>query len=80
VATGLGDWEEIAMRDTERAGVPPVLGKVFWEVASGAKTDRGQLRRLLDSFALGGDGDPARPAGATARPTRDLVNTLAAIS
>src|SRR5580704_1002689 len=40
-------------------------GKVFREVASGAKTDRAQLRRLLDRLA---------------RSTRDLLNTLAAIT
>ena len=39
--------------------------KVFREVASGAKTDRAQLRRLLDRLA---------------RSTRDLLNTLAAIT
>ena len=39
--------------------------KVFREVASGAKTDRAQLRRLLDRLA---------------RSTRDLLKTLAAIT
>src|SRR5258708_7571615 len=52
---------------------------VFREVASGAKTDRAQLRRLLDQ-RLGGrraDRDAARPAGAIhPRP----LNTLSAIT
>src|SRR5580704_18079528 len=40
-------------------------GKVFREVASGGKTDRAQLRRLLDQLDAGDvDGDTARPAGA----------------
>jgi hypothetical protein len=41
-------------------------GKVVREVASGAKTDRPQLRRLLDPARRRrrGDGDAARPAGA----------------
>jgi hypothetical protein len=38
--------------------------KVYREVASGAKTDRAQLRRLLDVLDAGDDGDQARPAGA----------------
>jgi hypothetical protein len=38
-------------------------GKVFREVASGAKPDRAQLRRLLDQLDTGDrrDGDAARP-------------------
>jgi hypothetical protein len=40
-------------------------GKVFHEVASGAKTDRPQLRRFAgrDQRWRRGDGDTARPAG-----------------
>ena len=40
-------------------------GKVFREMASGAKTDRAQLRRVLDQLdaADAMDGDAARPAG-----------------
>ena len=40
-------------------------GKVFREVASGAKTDRAQLRKAMAALQAGdADGDPARPAGA----------------
>ena len=41
-------------------------GNVFREVASGAKTDRAQLRRLLNQLDAGDvlNGDAARPAGA----------------
>jgi DNA invertase Pin-like site-specific DNA recombinase len=53
--------------------------KVFREVASGAKTDRAQLRRLLD--ALGpGDVLTVTRLDRLARSTRDLLNTLAAIT
>src|SRR5437899_2528169 len=54
-------------------------GKVFREVASGAKTDRAQLRRLLDQL----DADDVllvTGLGRLARSTRDLLNTLAAIT
>ena len=54
-------------------------GKVFREVASGAQSDRTQLRRLLASLV------PADVVTVTrldrlARSTRDLLNTLAAIA
>jgi DNA invertase Pin-like site-specific DNA recombinase len=53
--------------------------KVFQEVASGAKTDRAQLRRLLD--ALGpGDVLMVTRLDRLARSTRDLLNTLATIT
>jgi DNA invertase Pin-like site-specific DNA recombinase len=54
-------------------------GKVFWEVASGAKTDRAQLRRLLDQLD---DGDVLMVTrlDRLARSTRDLLNTLAMIT
>jgi DNA invertase Pin-like site-specific DNA recombinase len=53
--------------------------KVFREVASGAKTDRVQLRRALD--ALGpGDVLMVTRLDRLARSTRDLLNTLAAIT
>jgi DNA invertase Pin-like site-specific DNA recombinase len=53
--------------------------KVFREVASGAKTDRAQLRRALD--ALGpGDVMMVMRLDRLARSTRDLLNTLAAIT
>ena len=41
--------------------------KVFREVASGAKTDRAQLRRLLDQL-----GRRRRAYGDTARPARPI--------
>jgi hypothetical protein len=54
-------------------------GKVFREVASGAKTDRAQLRRLLDQPDAG---DVLMVTGLDrlARSTRDLLNTLATIT
>ena len=54
-------------------------GKVFREVASGAKTDRAQLRRLLDQL----DADDVlmvTRVDRLARSTRDLLNTLATIT
>jgi DNA invertase Pin-like site-specific DNA recombinase len=54
-------------------------GKVFREVASGAKTDRTQLRRLLDQL----DDDDVLMVtrlDRLARSTRDLLNTVAAIT
>ena len=53
--------------------------KVFREVASGAKTDRAQLRRLLDQLEAG-DVLTVTRLDRLARSTRDLVNTLAAIT
>jgi DNA invertase Pin-like site-specific DNA recombinase len=52
---------------------------VFREVASGAKTDRAQLRRLLGQL---GDGDvlTVTRLDRLARSTRALLNTLAAIT
>jgi DNA invertase Pin-like site-specific DNA recombinase len=54
-------------------------GKVFREVASGAKTDRAQLRRLLDQLEAG-DVLMVTRLDRLARSTRDLLNTLAAIT
>jgi DNA invertase Pin-like site-specific DNA recombinase len=54
-------------------------GKVFREVASGAKTDRPQLRRLLSEVATG-DVVMVTRLDRLARSTRDLLNTLAAIT
>ena len=54
-------------------------GKVFREVASGAKTDRAQLRRLLDQLEAG-DVVTVRRIDRLARSTRDLQNALAAIT
>jgi DNA invertase Pin-like site-specific DNA recombinase len=53
--------------------------KVFREVASGAKTDRKQLRRLLDQLEAG-DVLMVTRLDRLARSTRDLLNTLAAIA
>jgi DNA invertase Pin-like site-specific DNA recombinase len=54
-------------------------GKVFREVASGAKTDRAQLRRLLDQHDAG-DVLMLTRLDRLARSTRDLLNTLAAVT
>jgi DNA invertase Pin-like site-specific DNA recombinase len=53
--------------------------KVYREVASGAKTDRAQLRRLLDRLDAG-DVLTVTRLDRLARSTRDLLNTLAAIT
>ena len=52
---------------------------MFREVASGAKTDRAQLRRLLDQLEAG-DVLTVTRLDRLARSTRDLLNTLAAIT
>jgi DNA invertase Pin-like site-specific DNA recombinase len=52
--------------------------KVFREVASGAKTDRRQLRRMLDLLE-GGDVLMVTRLDRLARSTRDLLNTLGTI-
>src|SRR5919112_1822531 len=54
-------------------------GRVFQEVASGAKTDRAQLRRALDALGAG-DVLMVTRLDRLARSTRDLLNTLAAIT
>jgi DNA invertase Pin-like site-specific DNA recombinase len=51
---------------------------MFREVASGAKTDRTQLRRVIDQLAAGDELTVTR-LDRLARSTRDLLNTLAAI-
>ncbi len=53
--------------------------KVWREVASGAKSDRAQLRRLLDQLGTG-DVVIVTRLDRLARSTRDLLNTLAAIA
>src|SRR5438034_11776299 len=69
-----GQSVDVQIRQLREAGA----GKVFREVASGAKTDRPQLRRLLGELA---DGDVVMVTrlDRLARSTRDLLNTLAAI-
>jgi DNA invertase Pin-like site-specific DNA recombinase len=54
-------------------------GKVFREMASGAKSDRAQLRRLLLELGAG-DVLTVTRLDRLARSTRDLLNTLAAIT
>ena len=51
---------------------------MFQEVASGATTDRAQLRRLLDTLAPG-DVLTVTRLDRLGRSNRDLLNTLAAI-
>jgi DNA invertase Pin-like site-specific DNA recombinase len=53
--------------------------QVFREVASGAKTDRAQLRRLLGRLEAG-DVVTVTRLDRLARPTRDLLNTPATIT
>jgi DNA invertase Pin-like site-specific DNA recombinase len=53
--------------------------KVFREVASGAKTDRAQLRKAIATLAAG-DVLMVTRLDRLARSTRDLLNTLAAIT
>ena len=53
--------------------------KVLRETASGAKTDRVQLRRALDQLAKG-DVLMVTRLDRLARSTRDLLNTLATIT
>jgi DNA invertase Pin-like site-specific DNA recombinase len=53
--------------------------KVFREVASGAKTDRAQLRRVVDQLDAG-DVLLVTRLDRLARSTRDLLNTLATIA
>ena len=53
--------------------------KVFREVASGAQTDRVQLRRLLETLGPG-DVVTVTRLDRLARSTRDLLNTLATIT
>jgi DNA invertase Pin-like site-specific DNA recombinase len=54
-------------------------GKVFREVASGAKTDRAQLRLAIGQLERG-DVLLVTRLDRLARSTRDLLNTLAAIA
>jgi DNA invertase Pin-like site-specific DNA recombinase len=74
VSTG-GQSEAAQVRQLRAAGA----GRVFREVASGAKTDRAQLRRLLDVLDAG-DVLTVTRLDRLARSTRDLLNTLAAIT
>ncbi len=68
-----GQSVDAQVRQLTKAGCK----KVFREVASGAKTDRAQLRRLLDVLNAG-DMLTVTRLDRLARSTRDLLNTLAA--
>jgi DNA invertase Pin-like site-specific DNA recombinase len=70
-----GQSVDAQLRQLTKAGCK----KVFREVASGAKTDRRQLRRLLDQLASG-DVLMVTRLDRLARSTRDLLNTLATIA
>jgi DNA invertase Pin-like site-specific DNA recombinase len=70
-----GQSVEAQVRQLTKAGCK----KVFREVASGAKTDRAQLRRSLAQL-VAGDVLMVTRLDRLARSTRDLLNTLAAIA
>ena len=70
-----GQSVEAQVRQLTEAGCE----KVFREVASGAKTDRTQLRRLLAHLEPG-DVLTVTRLDRLARSTRDLLNTLAVIT
>ena len=70
-----GQSVEAQVRQLAKAG----CSKVFREVASGAKTDRAQLRKALDRLEAG-DVLMVTRLDRLARSTRDLLNTLAAIA
>jgi DNA invertase Pin-like site-specific DNA recombinase len=70
-----GQSVDAQVRQLTKAGCK----KVFREVASGTKTDRAQLRRLLDQLEAG-DLLTVTRLDRLARSTRDLLNTLAAIT
>jgi DNA invertase Pin-like site-specific DNA recombinase len=70
-----GQSVDAQVRQLTKAGCK----KVFREVASGAKTDRAQLRRLLDRLEAG-DVVTVTRLDRLARSTRDLLNTLTTIT
>jgi hypothetical protein len=70
-----GQSEAAQVRQLRAAGAK----KVYREVASGTKTDRPQLRRLLAEVGPG-DVVTVTRLDRLARSTRDLLNTLAAIT
>ena len=71
------DGQSVAAQVSQLAAAG--AGKVFREVASGAKTDRAQLVRVLAQLDAG-DVLMVTRLDRLARSTRDLLNTLAAIS
>lgn len=70
-----GQSVDAQVRQLKKAG----YGEVFREVASGAKSDRAQLRRVIDKLQPG-DVLTVTRLDRLARPTRDLLNTLASIA
>ena len=70
-----GQSVEAQVRQLAKAG----CSKVFREVASGARTDRAQLRKALDRLEAG-DVLMVTRLDRLARSTRDLLNTMAAIA
>jgi DNA invertase Pin-like site-specific DNA recombinase len=70
-----GQSVDAQVRQLTKAGCK----KVFREVASGAKTDRAQLRRSVASLSAG-DVVTVTRLDRLARSTRDLLNTLATIA
>ena len=70
-----GQSVDAQVRQLTKAGCK----KVFREVASGAKPDRAQLRRLLGQLEAG-DVLTVTRLDRLARSTRDLLNTLATIT
>lgn len=70
-----GQSVDAQVRQLVKAG----CAKVFRETASGAKTNRAQLRKALDQLAAG-DVLIVTRLDRLARSTRDLLNTLAAIT
>jgi DNA invertase Pin-like site-specific DNA recombinase len=70
-----GQSVEAQVRQLTKAGCK----KVFREVASGAKTDRAQLQRLLGQLEAG-DVVTVTRLDRLARSTRDLLNTLGTIA
>jgi DNA invertase Pin-like site-specific DNA recombinase len=71
-----GQSVEAQVRQLTKAGCKKVFREV---VASGAKTDRAQLRRLLGQLEAG-DVLTVTRLDRLARSTRDLLNTLATIT
>ncbi|MFI4987371.1 MAG: recombinase family protein [Alphaproteobacteria bacterium] len=70
-----GQSVDAQLRQLTKAGCK----KLFRAVASGAKSDRAQLRKVLDQLAAG-DVLMVTRLDRLARSTRDLLNTLAAIA
>ena len=70
-----GQSVDAQVRQLTKAGCK----KVFREVASGAKTERAQLRQLLAQIAAG-DVVTVTRLDRLARSTRDLLNILATIT